>query len=153
MVYDILQLAKPGTHYSQLNELRKSLYTKLKCHAISTIEVTHMTCNLQLEIIGHRMSFLAFPYDTPVEFDVKLAGPGMITSNDIPYCLDIGESTVNLFYLNVGEELNFKLSLTEGCGRDHAKFCHFIYLQKPDDSCYIEIRKGVYSENMISSLF
>jgi hypothetical protein len=155
MTYDLIQIAGSGTERSKLQDIKTLLYTKLTCQVIDTVEVMHLSYSLSLEAIAQRLSFLAFDY-SPLEkqyIDVNFAGPQIITSDMIPHCLDVDDSNVYLFYLNAGDEINLRLYLGTGCAQDHAKFCHFIYLQKPDDSCFLEIRRGVYSPAVLSSIY
>lgn len=155
MTYDLIQIAESGTDRSKLHAIKTSLYTNLICQVIDTVEVMHLSYSLSLEAVAQRLSFLAFDY-RPFEkqyIELKFVGPQIITSDMIPHCLDVDDSNLYLFYLNAGDEIDLRLHLSTGCAQDHAKFCHFIYLQKSDDSCFLEIRKGVYSPATLSSIY
>jgi len=154
MVYDIIQLAGSGTDRAKLQDIKTFLYTKLVCQAIDTIEVVYLNYSLNVEAIGQRLSFLAFSHETPVDtkFEVHFVGPKIVTSDMIPHCIDTGDNNVYLFFLNTGDEIHLKFQLTSGCAQDHAKFCHFTYLQNPDNSCDLEIRNSVYPPIDLSSI-
>lgn len=154
MPYESIQLAPAGTDRVRLLEIKQACYNALSCQVIDVVEVVEITnFNINIECMCQRLIFLSFPGDLDltdsdgcIEVEFKGSQVSLVTSDMIPYCLDVDDDNACLFCLGPKDSITMRLHLTRGTAAEHAKFCRFICLQQPDDSFQLDVVLGVYPD-------